>query len=127
MAVQRKVLLVEDDDSMRSALERLLVAHQFNCSAFTSAEALLALGGGEAASCVVSDLRLPAMSGLDLADAMRAQGGWPPLILITAHDTPGLEAEARRRGAAGYLPKPFRGTVLIDTIEQLTETQGAHH
>lgn len=127
MATQRKVLLVEDDDSMRTALERLLEASGFACSAFASAEALFEQGGGAGASCVVSDYRLPAMSGLDLADLMRAQGGWPPLILITAHDSPGLEAEARRHGAAGYLPKPFRGTALVDAIKLLTEPPGAPH
>jgi FixJ family two-component response regulator len=118
MAVQRKVLLVEDDDSMRTALQRLLGAHHYDCSAYASAEALLAAhGAATGAACVVSDLTLPAKSGLELLDELRTQGGWPPFILITADDKPGLGAEAARRGAAGYLPKPFRGTALVDAIQ----------
>jgi DNA-binding NarL/FixJ family response regulator len=47
---------------------------------------------------------------------MRARGGWPPLILITAHDTPGLSEDSLRRGAAAYLPKPFPGTALVQAL-----------
>lgn len=112
----RLILLVEDDESMRSALQRLLNAFGFDCDVFASAESLLASGPGEGAACVVSDLKLPAMSGLDLLREMRARGGWPPLILITAHDKPGLSEHSLRRGAAAYLPKPFAGTALVQAI-----------
>jgi two-component system response regulator FixJ len=113
---RRKVLVVEDDDSMREAIERLLAAAGYEEAAYSSAEALLARGGPEGAECVVCDLKLPAMSGFELLDVFCAQGGWPPLILITAHDAPGLPEEAVRRGAAAYLAKPFRGTVLLDAV-----------
>ncbi len=126
-ALPRRILLVQDDDSMRTALQRMLNAHAFTCDAYASAEALLEFGSAEGATCVVTDLMLPAMSGLELTETLRARGGWPPLILITAHDKPGLEAEARRRGAAGYLPKPFRGTVLVDAINAVTGPAGAQH
>jgi FixJ family two-component response regulator len=117
----RKVLVVEDDDSMREAIERLLGAVGFECTAYASAEALLAGSTGEGAVCLVSDLRLPAMSGLELLAELRARGGWPPLILITAHDAPGLREEAARRGAAAYLVKPFRGTALLDAVKAAIE------
>ena len=115
-----KVIVVEDDDSMREAIERLLDAAGFECSAYASAEALLAWDKLEEAACIVSDLRLPATSGLDLLAQLRTRGGYPPLILITAHDAPGLREEAMKRGAAAYLAKPFRGTALIETIRQVT-------
>jgi two-component system C4-dicarboxylate transport response regulator DctD len=111
-----RVLLVEDDESMRTAVGRLLNAYHFECSAFESAETLLARGAHEGDACVVSDLKLPAMSGLELLDELNAQGGWPPLILITAHDRPGLGEEAARRGAAAYLTKPFGGKTLVEAI-----------
>lgn len=116
-AVGRRVLLVEDDESMRPAVERLLKAYSFECSSYASAEELLAQGPGEDAACAISDLMLPAMSGLDMLAEMRARGGWPPLVLVTAHDRPGLREEAVRRGAAGYLAKPFHAASLVAALE----------
>jgi FixJ family two-component response regulator len=120
---RRKVLVVEDDDGMREAFERLLAAAGYECSAFTSAEELLARGVDPRDICVVCDLKLPAMSGLELLDESRARGGWPPLILITAHDTPDLRAEALKRGASAYLAKPFRGTALLDAVKEVVRPE----
>jgi FixJ family two-component response regulator len=124
--VNRRVLLVEDDESMRQAVERLLNAYQFECIAYGSAEELLAQGAGDSAACVVSDLMLPAMSGLDLLAEMLALGGWPPLVLVTAHDRPGLHEEAVRHGAAGYLAKPFQGAALVAAVESAIENARPH-
>ena len=115
-AAGSKVLLVEDDDSMREAIERLLGAAGFECAAYASAEAMLACGAGQDAVCVVSDLKLPAMSGLELIAELRSRGVKAPLILITAHDAPGQRDEALRRGATSYLAKPFRGTALLEAV-----------
>jgi two-component system response regulator FixJ len=112
----RLVAVVEDDDSMRDACERLLHAGGFESRAFGSAEALLAAPVQEAVACVVSDFKLPGMSGLELIDELRARGRKEPLVLMTAHDAPALHAEAARRGVAAYLAKPFRGTLLLDAI-----------
>jgi FixJ family two-component response regulator len=122
MVADRKVLVVEDDDSLRPALERLLHAAGFQVAAYASAEALLANGAAEGAACVVSDLKLPALSGLGLLAELRARGGGPPLILMTAYDAPGLREEAARRGAAAYLTKPFRGTALLAAINAAIES-----
>jgi FixJ family two-component response regulator len=111
-----KVLLVEDDDSMREAIERLLGAGGFECAAYPSAEAMLSAGADQGAACVVSDLKLPAMSGLELLAQLRERGGKIPLILITAHDAPGQREDALRRGAISYLAKPFRGTALLEAV-----------
>ena len=116
-----RVLVVEDDDSMRVALERLLDSAGFECSAYASAEELLACDKPGDAGCVVTDLRLPAMSGLDLLTHLRSRGERVPLILMTAHDAPGLREEVMKRGGAGYLAKPFRGTTLIEAIRQVTK------
>ena len=118
------VLVVEDDPSMREAIKRLLNAAGVECAAYASAESMLASGHGEGAACVVSDLKLPAMSGLDLLAELRARAGCPPFILITAHDAPGLGEEAVRRGAAAYLAKPFCGTVLLDAVKAVIEPGG---
>ncbi|MBK9063624.1 MAG: response regulator [Acidobacteria bacterium] len=112
-----KVLVVEDDDSMREAVTRLLAAAGFEPTTYASAEALLAAGAGEGAVCVVSDLRLPVMSGLDMLAELRARGATVPLVLITGHDAPGLREDAMRRGAAAYLAKPFPGTTLLKAVQ----------
>jgi FixJ family two-component response regulator len=110
------VLLVEDDDSMRGAIERLLNAAGFGCAAYASADALLARGLDEGSACLIGDLRLPGMSGLELLAALRQRGISLPFILITAHDTPALRQKAMQCGAAAYLAKPFRGTTLLDAV-----------
>jgi FixJ family two-component response regulator len=112
----QKVLVVEDDASMREAVERILGLAGFEPRTYVSAEALLAAGAAEGAACVVSDLRLPAMSGLELLVALRARGFRAPLVLITAYDEPGLAEEATRLGAARYLAKPFHGTELLAAV-----------
>jgi len=115
------VLLVEDDDSMREAVQRLLECAGLQCVAFISAEQMLAQRKFQDVTCVVSDLKLPGMSGLDLMGVLKAQGSCPPIIVITAHDAPGLREEAARRGATAYLAKPFRGTALLDVITRCVQ------
>ena len=115
------VLVVEDDDSMREAIERLLNAAGFGCAAYASADALLAHGVDEDSVCVISDLRLPGMSGLELLEMLRERKSSMPFILITAHDTPGLREKAASCGAAAYLSKPFRGTTLLDAVRAATK------
>lgn len=114
-----KVILVEDDDSVREAFERLLGAAGFRCAAYASAEAMLMECACEGAACLVSDLRLPEMSGLELLDALRSRGWTLPAIVITAHDAPGRREEATAHGAAAYMVKPFRGTALLEAIRNV--------
>jgi len=116
------ILVVEDDDSMREAIERLLNAAGFGCNAYASADALLAQGVDEDSTCVISDLRLPGMSGLELLATLRDRKISLPFILITAHDTPGLREKAASCGAAAYLSKPFRGTTLLEAVRAATKT-----
>ncbi len=93
----RTVVIVEDDDSMRGALGRLLHAAGFACKAYASAEAVMADPDNAGSACVVSDLMLPGMSGLELMAALCARGTRWPLILITAHQrrTDPLRHQAR--------------------------------
>jgi FixJ family two-component response regulator len=120
-----KVLLVEDDASVRKAIMRLLRAAGFEGIAFETAEAMLVSGQAESAGCVVSDIHLPAMSGLELTGKLRQSHTDLPTILMTAFDTPGLRERALSRGAAAYLVKPFDGTALLDIIRQVTRSLSA--
>jgi two-component system response regulator FixJ len=121
VASRKKVLLVEDDDSFREAIGRLLDASDVESASYASAEALLSDAAMTDVACVVSDLKLPGMSGLDLLAELRTKGEWPPLILMTAHDEPGRREEARNRGAVAYLVKPFTLAQLLDAIHSAVE------
>lgn len=120
MSSEHAILVVEDDESLRGAIESFLGAAGFATVVYASAEAMLVGGAIDDALCIVSDLKLPAMSGFQLLDALQARATRPPVILITAHDSPGTRAEARRHGAAGYLAKPFEGGALLAAIDRAT-------
>jgi two-component system, LuxR family, response regulator FixJ len=115
-----KIVVIDDDDSTLRALQRLLETAGLPSAGYESAEQALASDTCDDAACVVSDQRLPGMSGLDLLAAMRARKMTSPFILITANDSPGVRAEASARGAM-YLAKPILGTELLDAIEAATE------
>jgi two-component system response regulator FixJ len=117
MTVVRKVLIVEDDDSMRQAIERLLNVADFATAAYRSAEELLAAGAVEGGACVVSDFKLPGMSGLELMAELKVRGWQRPLILITAHDSPGVRKQAGQSGVAAFLAKPFLGNELVAAVK----------
>jgi FixJ family two-component response regulator len=119
MGLARRVLVVDDDEGMREALRNLLDAAGFDATAFASAEALLQDGIIDGAVCLISDIRLPSMSGLGMIAALRARGEQIPVIAITAHDEPGVRDDAMRGGAAAYLAKPFLGTALLAAIERV--------
>ena len=104
----------------REAIDSLLNAAGFETSTNGSAEALLSAAVLDGATCVVSDLKLPAMSGLDLIAELHARDVRTPFILITAHDTP---VRGRKRGgtASAYLAKPFAGSALLAAIEGVAE------
>lgn len=113
-----QVLIVEDDASMRRSMERLLDTAGFEVLECGSAEAALAADISDDITCVVSDLRLPGISGLELLAELRTRGCTAPLILITAYDAPGRCADTLRSGATAYLVKPFHGTALLDAIRE---------
>jgi len=114
------VLVVEDDEGMREAIETLLDAAGMSATAYESAEALLDGGAVDDALCVITDVKLPAMSGLELLAHLRARDAHPPVIVITAHDSPGMRKEVTRLGAAAFLPKPFVGNALLTAIKNVT-------
>jgi FixJ family two-component response regulator len=119
MAARMKILVVDDDDSMRQAITRLLKAAGYENVTFPTAEACLASEATSTADCLISDLHLPAMSGLELLAELRRRKCGIPVILMTAFDEPGLHLHALERGAAAYLAKPFPGTALLKSIQEL--------
>src|SRR6266700_5367028 len=117
MAIQKQnIVVVDDDPSMKQALKRLLQAAGYDAEVYDSAEALLQSGGAGDAACLVFDIQLPGLSGIELLERLRETGTPPPVIFITAHDDPEVREEVERVGALAYLTKPFSGRSLLDAI-----------
>ena len=119
------VLVVEDDDSMREAIATLLGLSGYRTLLYASAEAMLAEDAVDRPLCVISDLNLPAMSGLDLLMELRRRSSPTPVIIITAFDSPSTRQEAMRRGAVAYMAKPFPSAALLTAIHKISSTERA--
>jgi len=113
------VILVEDDEGLRLALLRLLRAFGFSACGYASAEGLLDDPRPPPADCLVVDLHLPAMSGLELMTRLRRSGLRAPAVAISAHDDAGTREAVRSLGIERFLGKPFLGKTLIDTVNEL--------
>ena len=119
MAVQgtsKLVVIVDDDDSMRSALHGMLKAVGLPALAFGSAEEFLNSGQQHHTSCLITDIRMPGISGLELQAKLNAEHCRIPTIFITAHGDAQMRMQALRAGAVEFLAKPFDDEVLLDTI-----------
>jgi FixJ family two-component response regulator len=111
----QSIAVVEDDAGMKKAIERLLRAAGFQPVSFASAEELLQTEAAESAVCLVLDIHLPGLSGLELRRILVASGRAKPIIFITGQDEPSLRDEAQRLGCA-YFRKPFEGKALLEAI-----------
>jgi FixJ family two-component response regulator len=108
--------IVEDDALMRNGIRRLLEARDFDTEAFDSAEQFLATPGATAASCLVVDIGLTGMSGIEFKRHMTQVGQATPFIFITAVDDARVHAQAYQAGCVTLLLKPFRAVELIAAI-----------
>jgi FixJ family two-component response regulator len=113
----RVVILVEDDAGLRAALERMLRTAGFEAQGYADAEAALADHSVDWADCLVIDVGLPALSGFDLLQMLRARGVTAPAVVISAQDEQRLRREAERRGAEHFLAKPFLGSALLRLLD----------
>jgi FixJ family two-component response regulator len=118
------ISIIDDDASVRIAADRLVRASGYAAHTFASAEEFLSSPLRDATSCVVTDIQMPGMSGLDLQALLRAQGDPLPIIFITAFPEDNIRARAIEGGAVCLLAKPFDGTMLITQIEAALETHG---
>jgi len=121
----RLVSIVDDDESLRRSVKNLLTSVGFQVETFASAEAFLQSAHRADTRCVVLDLRMPGMSGLDLLTHLAATGSPIPVVILTAHS----DDEARRRmlqaGAVAFLGKPFHGEALLSAVRRaLAENPG---
>jgi FixJ family two-component response regulator len=115
------VVVVDDDDSMRSAVQDLLEAAGLPAQGFSSAEEFLKSGKQHETTCLITDIRMPGMSGLELQAQLNAERCRIPIIFITAHGDEKMRLQARREGAVEFLSKPFDDEVLIDSVRAALE------
>ena len=110
------ISVVDDDSSIRAATSKFLRSHGYTVQAYSSAEHFLQSGRLNDTPCVIADLQMPGMSGLELLTMMRAQGYGVPFIFITAFPDETTRARALQAGAICFLSKPFAGPTLIDYL-----------
>jgi FixJ family two-component response regulator len=110
------IAIVDDDESVRGALQGLLKEAGLPARVFASAEEFLASGPPRETACLIVDVRMPGMSGLDLQATLSAGEIRIPIILISAHEDAQMRMQAMGAGAAGFLAKPFDGEVLLASV-----------
>jgi FixJ family two-component response regulator len=115
------VFVVDDDAPMRRSLENLTRSVGLRVEAFASAQEFLRGKRPDVPSCLVLDVRLPGLSGLDLQKRMAAADIEIPIIFITGHGDIPMTVQAMKAGAVGFLTKPFRDQELLDAIQQALE------
>jgi FixJ family two-component response regulator len=118
---ERIVAVIEDDDSYRSAVQRLLKAAGFRVRSFASAEDFLNSGQQQTTGCLIADIRMPGMSGLDLQSKLNSDHCPIPTIFITAHGDEKMRLQAMRSGAVKFLAKPFDGDTLLEGVRVALE------
>jgi FixJ family two-component response regulator len=110
------VAIVDDDDSVRGTLQELLRSAGFSSRAFQSAEDFLGSGQQQETGCLITDIRMPGMSGLELQARLNAERCRIPTIFITAHGDEEMRFQALRGGAVEFLPKPFDDEILVESV-----------
>ena len=118
---QAVVFIVDDDDRMRAAIQRLLRTVGMHSEAFATPQSFLQHNLPDVASCLVLDVRLPGMSGLEVQQKLNEGGAQIPIIFITSHGDIPMTVAAMKSGAIEFLTKPFRDQDLLDAIQQALE------
>ena len=116
MASHLLVSIVDDDESVRESLPDLIGEFGFAAQVFSSAEEFLESRYVDQTGCLILDVAMPGMSGLELQQVLERQGRDIPIVFITAHGNAASRARAISQGAAGYLLKPFSAADLLDAL-----------
>ena len=116
MSYARMVSIVDDDPLARDGIKELVESLGYPTLAFVSAQDFLQSGAIAKTGCLITDLQMPGLSGLELQERLQAQGYRTPVILITAYPNETHRTRAMSAGAIGFLSKPFEEQVLIDCL-----------
>lgn len=112
------VYVVDDDDAVRGALAALLGSVRLDCATFASAEAFLDAATPDMRGCLLLDVRMPGMSGLELQRLLRDRGIALPVVIITGHGDVPMAVRALKAGASDFIEKPFNEQDLLDRIQK---------
>lgn len=115
------VFVIDDDEAARQSLRWLMESVGLKVACFDSAQAFLDAYDPEVTGCLVLDVRMPGISGLDLQERLTAVGIWLPVIIITGHGDVPMAVRAMKAGAVDFFEKPFNDQALLDRIQQAME------
>jgi FixJ family two-component response regulator len=115
------VYVVDDDEAVRDSLKLLLESVDLQCQTYASATEFLENHDPDQHSCLVADVRMPGMSGIDLQDELNRQASTIPILFITGHGDVPMAVDAMKSGALDFIQKPFRDQDLLDRIHQALE------
>ncbi len=118
------IAIVDDDESVRSATKSLVRSLGYEAATFCSAEEFLGSAQLKSTSCLITDVRMPGMSGVELQDRLIADGRSLPTVFISAFSDERVQQKVLERGAVGYLRKPFEEDRLVACIEIALKGQG---
>jgi FixJ family two-component response regulator len=118
MDLPHRIAVVDDDHSVRRALRRLLRSAGLDAEAYGSGREFLEALARTVPDCLVLDLQMPEMSGLELQQSLKDGGIRLPVVIVTGHDEPGMQARCMVAGASAYLRKPIDGKALLEAINR---------
>jgi len=116
MSDRTTIHIIDDDAAMRDSLAFLLDVNGYAARTYETADDFLKDAAAQTSSCIISDIRMPGMNGIELVRKLRSDGTPCPVILITGHGDVALAVEAMKAGAADFIEKPFDDTALLDAI-----------
>ena len=126
-AVRKKtkpiIYIVDDDESVLKAMQRLIRSMDMDVKTFASGQEFLDSSFRDQNACLIADIKMPVMGGMELQQKVVAQGSKLPVIFITAFDSKNLRSQAKEAGAAGYFQKPVDGQALLDLIQWALSNQ----
>ncbi len=119
------VIVIDDDEAIRQSLKLLFHSVRLPVTLYASAQEFLRSFRADQPGCLVVDVRMPGMSGLELQQELNLRGAMIPVIFITGHGDISMAVEAMQHGAFDFLPKPFRDQDLLDRIQRAIEKDAA--
>src|SRR5690242_11125442 len=125
MSDKATIHIIDDDAAMRDSLAFLLSVNGYAAKSYETAKAFLTGSVAETLRCVISDIRMPGMNGIELVRRLRGDGKGCPVILITGHGDVALAVEAMKAGASDFIEKPFDDTALLEAIRTALDSRSA--
>jgi len=126
MIEQPTIFIVDDDEQVRNALSLLMESVGLHVEKFSTAQAYLDTFDSSKAGCLILDVRMPGMSGLDLQARLTAEKIHPPIIIITGHGDVPMAVKAVSAGAIDFIEKPFNNQSMLDSVHRAIELDAVH-